>query len=75
VERKAHIAQRRAPAIPDDLLNQLLAGGDAATTLNSGDLVNALRKVLTERALSAEMDCHVSDEAEVENSHYAESSV
>ena len=62
------MARRKAPAIPDDLLDQLLAGGDAATALNSGDLVNALKKALAERVLSAEMDYHLSDEAEVENS-------
>ena len=62
------MARRRAPAIPDDLLDQLLAGGDAAAALNSGDLVNALKKALAERALSAEMDYHLSDEAEAENS-------
>ncbi|OYV99032.1 MAG: transposase, partial [Acidiphilium sp. 37-64-53] len=32
------MARRRAPAIPDELLDQLLAGGDAAAALNSGDL-------------------------------------
>ena len=53
------MARRKAPAIPDDLLDQLLAGGDAATALNSGDLVNALKKALAERALSAEMDYHL----------------
>ncbi|KDM67012.1 hypothetical protein ACIDI_45c00200 [Acidiphilium sp. JA12-A1] len=47
------MARRRAPAIPDELLDQLLAGGDAAAALNSGDLVNALKKALAERALSA----------------------
>ncbi|ABQ29996.1 IS256 family transposase [Acidiphilium cryptum] len=62
------MARRRAPAIPDELLDQLLAGGDAAAALNSGDLVNTLKKALAERALSAEMDYHLSDEAEAENS-------
>jgi putative transposase len=62
------MARRKAPAIPDDLLDQLLAGGDAATALNSGELVNALEKALAERVLSAEMDYHLSDEAAVENS-------
>ncbi|ABQ28996.1 IS256 family transposase [Acidiphilium cryptum] len=62
------MARRTAPAIPDDLLDQLLAGGDAAAALNSGDLVNALKKALAERVLSAEMDYHLSDEAEAENS-------
>ncbi|WP_236656256.1 IS256 family transposase [Acidiphilium sp. C61] len=63
------MARRKAPAIPDDFLDQLLAGDDAAAGLNSGDLVNALKKALAERALSAEMDYHLSDEAEGENSH------
>ena len=62
------MARRTAPAIPGDLLDQLLAGGDAAAALNSGDLVNALKKALEERVLSAEMDYHLSDEAEAENS-------
>ena len=65
------MARRRAPAIPDELLDQLLAGGDAAAALNSGDLENALKKALAERALSAEMDYHLSDEAEAENSRTA----
>ncbi|WP_043508988.1 IS256 family transposase [Acidiphilium cryptum] len=43
-------------------------GRDPAAALNSGDLVNALKKALAERALSAEMDYHLSDEAEAENS-------
>jgi putative transposase len=62
------MARRRAPAIPDELLDQLLAGGDAAAALNSGDLVNALKTALAARALSAAMDYHLSDEAEAENS-------
>jgi putative transposase len=62
------MARRKAPAIPDDLLDQLLAGGDAATALNSGDLVNALKKALAERVLSAEMGYHLGDSAEAENS-------
>ncbi|WP_211230777.1 transposase, partial [Novosphingobium acidiphilum] len=61
------MARRKAPAIPDDLLDQLLAGGDAAVALNSGELVNALKKALAERALNAEMDFHLGDEAEADN--------
>ena len=52
------MARRKALAIPDDLLDQLLTGGDAATALYSGDLVNVLKKALAERVLSAEMDYH-----------------
>jgi hypothetical protein len=32
----------KAPVIPDDLLDQLLAGDDAGTALNSGGLLDAL---------------------------------
>jgi putative transposase len=62
------MARRKAPSIPDDLLDQLLGGMDAASALNSPDWMNALKKALAERALSAEMDYHLGDEAEAENS-------
>ena len=41
---------------------------NAATALNSGDLVNALKRTLAERVLSAEMDYHLGDDTEAENS-------
>jgi putative transposase len=53
--------------IPDALLDQLLAGSDAAAELNSGGLLDALKKALAERALNAEMDYHLGDEAEAGN--------
>lgn len=59
--------RRKAPVIPDDLLDQLLAGGDAATALNSGGLLDALKKALAERALNAEMDYHLDDAGEAGN--------
>ena len=62
------MARRKAPSIPDDLLDQLLGGIDAASALNSPDWMNALKKALAERALSAEMDYHLGDETETENS-------
>jgi putative transposase len=58
----------QSPFDPDDLLDQLLGGMDAASALNSPDWMNALKKALAERALSAEMDYHLGDEAEAENS-------
>ena len=61
------MARRKAPSIPDDLLDQLLGGIDAASALNSPDWMNGLKKALAERALSAEMDYHLGDEAEAEN--------
>jgi transposase-like protein len=38
--------RRKAPVIPADLLDQLLAGGDVATALNSGGLLDALKKAV-----------------------------
>lgn len=40
------VARRKAPAILDDLLDQLVAGDDAASRMNSGDVANALKKAL-----------------------------
>ena len=42
--------------IPADLLDQLLAGTDAATALDQGGLLDSLKKALAERVLGAEMD-------------------
>lgn len=61
------MSRRKAPIISDDLLDQLLAGDDAATALNSGGLLDALKKALAERALNAEMDYHLDDAAEAGN--------
>ena len=47
--------RRKEPAIPNDLLDQLLAGGDAGAALAQGGLLDALKKALTERALNAEI--------------------
>jgi putative transposase len=44
------MSRRKEPVIPNDLLDQLLAGG----------LLDSLKKALTERALNAEMDHHLS---------------
>ena len=61
------MSRRKEPAIPAELLDQLLAGGDAATALHEGGLLDALKKALAERALNAEMDHHLGDEAQVGN--------
>ena len=51
--------RRKQPAIPDELLDQLLAGLDPRTALTDGGLLDSLKKALAERALNAELDHHL----------------
>jgi putative transposase len=51
--------RRKAPHIPDELLDQLLAGADAKTAFDANGLLDALKKALAERVLNAEMDHHL----------------
>lgn len=53
------MTRRKEPAIPNDLLDQLLAGGAASAAFEQGGLLDSLKKALTERALNAEMDHHL----------------
>ncbi len=53
------MARRKAPHIPDALLDQLLAGADARTAFETDGLLDRLKKALTERALNAGMDLHL----------------
>jgi len=62
------MSRRKEPAVPADLLDQLLAGTDAAAALDQGGLLDSLKKALAERALNAEMDHHLGGEAEAGNS-------
>lgn len=61
------MSRRKEPAIPADLLDQLLAGGDAAAALQQGGLLDSLKKALAERALNAEMDHHLGHEDQAGN--------
>src|SRR3546814_9715881 len=58
----------KEPVIPADLLDQLLAGSDAAAALDQGGLLDTLKKALAERALNAEMDHHLGDDEQAGNS-------
>src|SRR4051812_27768405 len=51
--------RRKQPTIPDELLDQLLAGSDPRTALADGGLLDGLKKALAERALNAELDHHL----------------
>lgn len=56
------MARRKAPLIPDALLDQLLAGRDPQSALGRDGLVDELKRALAERALNAEMDHHLDGE-------------
>jgi putative transposase len=56
------MSRRKEPAIPNELLDRLLAGGDASAAFDQGGLLDSLKKALTERALNAEMDHHLAGE-------------
>ena len=58
------MASRRKPAVPEELLDQLLDGTDALEAFQSGDLVQDLKKALAERILNAELDHHLDHEEE-----------
>ena len=49
-----------------DLLDQLLAGRDPKSVLDSGGLIGELKKALAERMLNAEMDVHLEQPGEAE---------
>lgn len=58
------MAKREDGPIPAELLDQLLAGRDPKTVLESGGLIGDLKKALAERMLNAELDVHLETEAE-----------
>lgn len=58
------MAKNDTEAFSRDLLDQLLAGRDPKTVLDSGGLIGDLKKALAERMLNAEMDVHLANEAE-----------
>ncbi|MGH8282452.1 MAG: IS256 family transposase [Gammaproteobacteria bacterium] len=56
--------QVRKPGFDAELLDRLLAGRDPQTVLESEGLMGELKAALAERLLNAEMDVHLSREAE-----------
>src|ERR687897_1213544 len=61
------MARRKEPRIPDHLLDQLLAGAEAKSAFAKDGLLDELKKALAERALNAEMDHHLDQEGESDN--------
>lgn len=55
--------ETKTPVIPNELLDQLLAGVDAKDAFAKDGLLDALKKALAERVLNAEMDHHLEAEA------------
>ena len=58
------MAKNEAETFSKELLDQLLAGRDPKSVLDSGGLIGDLKKALAERMLNAEMDVHFEQEAE-----------
>ena len=50
------MSRRREPAIPNEIFDQLLAGGAASAAFEQGGLLDSLKKALTERVWNARMD-------------------
>ena len=48
------MSRRKEPSIPNELLDQLLAGGAASAAFEQGGLLDSLKKALTERALNVD---------------------
>ena len=61
---------RKEGRISDALLDQLLAGEDAAEAFRNGDLLAEMRKALAERVLDAEMAHHLEQAAERESGNH-----
>ena len=58
------MARKESGPLSPELLDQLLAGRDPKTVLESDGLIGDLKKALAERMLNAEMDVHLEAEAE-----------
>ena len=56
-------------AIDKELLDQLLAGRDPEELFAKDGLIDELKKALSERMLSAELDDHLESEAEAGAAH------
>jgi putative transposase len=64
------MAKNDTKAFSAELLDQLLAGRDPKSVLDSGGLIAELKKALAERMLNAEMDVHLEQPAEAETGNH-----
>jgi putative transposase len=67
-KREHFMSRRKEPVMANELLNQLLAGGDAGSAFGHGRLLDSLKKALTGRALNSELDHHLSGDGALGNS-------
>ena len=58
------MAKNNTEQFSKELLDQLLAGREPKSVLDSGGLIGDLKKALAERMLNAEMDVHLAREAD-----------
>jgi putative transposase len=58
------MAKKNTQDFPKELLDQLLAGRDPKSALDSAGLIGDLKTALAERMLNAEMGVHLAKEAE-----------
>src|SRR5688572_15176912 len=68
--RRKRMAKKQAGPFSPELLDQLLAGRDPKTVLESSGLMGDLKKALADRMLSAEMDVHLDSEAEADTGNH-----
>ena len=54
---------RKKPVLPDELVDQLMAGRDPSTIFDKDGLLDELKRAIAERALNAEMNHHLASEA------------
>ncbi|MFT9166295.1 MAG: IS256 family transposase [Komagataeibacter saccharivorans] len=57
------MSRRKKPVIPDDVLDQVLAGRVVRTMSDADALLGDMKKALAERLLNAELDHHLDGEA------------
>ena len=59
---------RKAPIIPDAIIDELLSGSDPKSIFDPNGLLDHLKKAFAERVLNAELDYHLEEDSEAANS-------
>jgi putative transposase len=64
------MTKKKPSAFSAEILDELLAGREPATVLQSDGLLGELKKALAERMLNAELDVHLDSEAEQDSGNH-----